>query len=388
MKCSSVLFVILTFLVPSSIYAQDNAEDVIIGKTIKLESKVLGEERQIMVYNPPGYDQTTKKYPVLYLLDGRGHFQHASSTVQFLSRNGRMPQMIVVAIVNVDRTRDFTPTNMENRLKSGGVKKFIAYLQDELFPYIEENYRTSPYRLLEGHSLGGMFSIHVLFNYPKLFQAHFAMSPYIMWDDNYVLNEVIKKFEEPLDFQNYLYITLGNEPNYVEPLGKLTNLLKTKNPDGLEWHYTVMDNDNHGTVPLKSLYNGLETLYEDWMIKTAVADQGIEAVEDHYKKLTDKFGYTIEIPENVLNTMGYRAMGRDKNDLALEFFLHNVKLYPQSVNVYDSLGEGYEAAGKLELAKKNYEIAVEKGTKSNNNNLAIYKEHLDNVIKKLNDNES
>jgi tetratricopeptide (TPR) repeat protein len=209
-----------------------------------------------------------------------------------------------------------------------------------------------------------------------------------MWDDNYVLNEVIKKFEEPLDFQNYLYITLGNEPNYVEPLGKLTNLLKTKNPDGLEWHYTVMDNDNHGTVPLKSLYNGLETLYEDWMIKTAVADQGIEAVEDHYKKLTDKFGYTIEIPENVLNTMGYRAMGRDKNDLALEFFLHNVKLYPQSVNVYDSLGEGYEAAGKLELAKKNYEIAVEKGTKSNNNNLAIYKEHLDNVIKKLNDNES
>jgi predicted alpha/beta superfamily hydrolase len=388
MKFSSVLFVILTFLVPSSIYAQDNAEDVIIGKTIKLESKVLGEERQIMVYNPPGYDQTTKKYPVLYLLDGRGHFQHASSTVQFLSRNGRMPQMIVVAIVNVDRTRDFTPTNMENRLKSGGVKKFIAYLQDELFPYIEENYRTSPYRLLEGHSLGGMFSIHVLFNYPKLFQAHFAMSPYIMWDDNYVLNEVIKKFEEPLDFQNYLYITLGNEPNYVEPLGKLTNLLKTKNPDGLEWHYTVMDNDNHGTVPLKSLYNGLETLYEDWMIKTAVADQGIEAVEDHYKKLTDKFGYTIEIPENVLNTMGYRAMGRDKNDLALEFFLHNVKLYPQSVNVYDSLGEGYEAAGKLELAKKNYEIAVEKGTKSNNNNLAIYKEHLDNVIKKLNDNES
>jgi predicted alpha/beta superfamily hydrolase len=123
----------------------------------------LGEERQIMVYLPDGYDQTTTKYPVLYLLDGRTHFQHASSTVQFLSRNGRIPQMIVVAIVNVDRTRDFTPTNMENRPKSGGAKKFIKFIQDELFPYIEGNYRTLPYRLLEGHSLGGMFSIHVLF---------------------------------------------------------------------------------------------------------------------------------------------------------------------------------------------------------------------------------
>jgi len=299
-----------------------------------------------------------------------------------------MPQMIVVAIVNVDRTRDFTPTNMENRAKSGGVKKFIAYLQDELFPYIEENYRTSPYRLLEGHSLGGMFSLHVLFNYPKLFQAHFAMSPYIMWDDNFVLNEAIKKLQEPLDFQNYLYITLGDEPRYVEPLGKFTDLLETKKPNGLEWHYTVMDNDNHGTVPLKSLYNGLETLYEDWMIKASIADQGIKAVEDHYKKLTEKYGYKIDIPENVLNTMGYRAMGREKNDLAIEFFLHNVKLYPKSANVYDSLGEGYEAAGNLELARKNYEIAVEKGIESNNNNLAIYKEHLEKVTKKINNTES
>ncbi len=387
-KCSSILFLVMTFFLPVNINAQGSAEDVIIGKSIHLESKVLGEERQIMVYLPDGYDQTTTKYPVLYLLDGRTHFQHASSTVQFLSRNGRIPQMIVVAIVNVDRTRDFTPTNMENRPKSGGAKKFIRFIQDELFPYIEGNYRTLPYRLLEGHSLGGMFSIHVLFEYPKIFQAHFAMSPYIMWDNNYTLNQTIEKMQEPMDFKNFLYITIGDEANYIEPLGKFTNLLETKKPDGLEWHYMVMENDNHGTVPLKSLYNGMETLYKDWIIERAVADQGIEAVKDHYKKLTDKFGYKVDIPENVLNAMGYRAIGEKKIDLAIEFFLHNVKLYPESVNVYDSLGEGYEAAGKLELAKKNYEIAVNKGTESGNNNLAIYKEHLDNVTKKLNDNES
>jgi predicted alpha/beta superfamily hydrolase len=382
-----LLFVFTLFLLINA-NAQENADDIILGKTISLQSKVLGEERQIMVYVPGGYDQTTTKYPVLYLLDGRAHFQHASSTVQFLSRNGRMLQMIVVAIVNVDRTRDFTPTNMENRPKSGGSKKFIAFMQDELFPYIEENYRTVPYRLLEGHSLGGMFSIHVLFEYPEMFQAHFAMSPYIMWDENYVLNGAINKLQEPMEFKNYLYITLGNEQNYVEPLSKFTSLLETKKPKGLEWHYTVMEKDNHGTVPLKSLYNGLETLYEDWMIKTAVADQGVKAVEDHYKNLTDKFGYIVEIPENVLNGMGYRALRQEKTDLALEFFLHNVKLYPESVNVYDSLGEGYEAAGKLEMAKKNYEIAVKKGTKINDRNLAIYKEHLDKVIAKLNNSES
>jgi predicted alpha/beta superfamily hydrolase len=388
MKCSLLLLLVMIFVLPISINAQEEMEDVVLGKLIPFQSNVLEEERQIMVYLPTGYHQAQTKYPVLYLLDGRGHFQHASSTVQFLSRNGRMPQMIVVAIVNVDRRRDFTPTNVENAPTSGGAEKFITFMNEELFPMIEKNYRTVPFRLLEGHSLGGLFSIHVLFEHSEMFQAHFAMSPYIMWDENIVLNESLKKLEQPLEFKNYLYITLGNEPNYVEPLGKLTGQLESKNPEGLEWHYIVMDNDNHGTVPLKSLYNGLETLYKGWQIKAAVADQGIVSVQNHYNKLSDKYGYTVEVPENVLNAMGYRAVGQKKYDLAIEFFQHNVSLYPESANVYDSLGEGYEAAGKLESAKKNYEMAIKLGTKLNDNNLAIYKEHLEKLTKKINNDAS
>jgi len=387
-QVSTVLFLVIVFIVPVPNYGQNAEEQVSIGKTIRLQSNVLGEERQIMISLPIGYDQATISYPVLYLLDGRTHFQHASSTVQFLSRNGRIPQMIVVAIVNVNRNRDFTPTHMNNRPESGGAGKFIKFMKEELFPYIEKNYRTQSYRLLEGHSLGGMFSIQVLFDHPEMFQAHFAMSPYIMWDNDYILNQAIDKLQQPLEFNNYLYITLGDEPNYVEPLSKFTKELESKKPAGLEWHYTVMKNDNHGTVPLKSLYDGMETLYKDWIITAAIADQGIAAVENHYKKLSEKFGYEVEIPENVLNAMGYRAIGEKKIDMAIDFFLHNVKLYPKSANVYDSLGEGYEAAGKLELAKKNYKIAIKKGTELDDNNLAIYKEHLDNVTKKLSKSES
>jgi predicted alpha/beta superfamily hydrolase len=376
----------MTTLQPAQ--AQEKMEDVILGKRINFQSEILGEERQIMVYLPTGYHQTKTKYPVLYLLDGRAHFQHASSTVQFLSRNGRIPQLIVIAIVNVDRTRDFTPTTTERRPQSGGAKKFIEFMQKELFPMIENNYRTEPYRLLEGHSLGGMFCVYALFEYPQLFQAHFAMSPYVMWDENFVLNESLQKLQEPITYKNFIYMTIGNEPNYVEPLGQLTKELEAKKPDGLEWHYEVMENDNHGTVPLKSLYNGLEILYKDWQIKAELADQGIAAIQNHYEELSEKYGYRIEIPENTLNAMGYRAIGQEKLDLAIEFFLHNVKLYPESANVYDSLGEGYEAAGKLDLAKENYQKAIKIGTESKDRNLAIYKEHLENVSKKINEAKS
>jgi predicted alpha/beta superfamily hydrolase len=384
----SLFAITLMFVIPLPGNGQSETEDIILGKSIRFTSEVLGEEREIMVALPDGYEQTSTKYPVLYLLDGRTHFLHATSTVQFLSRNGRMPQMIVVAIVNVDRTRDFTPTHIEERPGSGGYEKFIAFMQKELFPYIEQKYRTVPYRLLEGHSLGGMFCLNVLMDFPEMFQAHFAMSPYIMWDSNYILFKSKNFFQESHEFKNFLYITLGNEPPYVEPLGEYTNLLKTKKTNGLEWHFEVMNDDNHGTVPLKSLYNGLETLYQNWQLKVAVEDEGLNAVKAHYLGLSKKYGYQIQIPENVLNTLGYRAIRMQKFNTAIEFFLYNVDIYPESVNVYDSLGEGYEAAGKLDLARKNYQIAVEKGKKTNHINLAIYKEHLDKVTRKLQDKDS
>ena len=87
LKYSLFFLLILTISQISFLHAQEQMEDVILGKRINFQSEVLGEERQIMVYLPTGYHQTKTKYPVLYLLDGRAHFQHASSTVQFLSRN-------------------------------------------------------------------------------------------------------------------------------------------------------------------------------------------------------------------------------------------------------------------------------------------------------------
>ena len=172
-----------------------------------------------------------------------------------------------------------------------------------------------------------------------------------MWDSNYNLFEVTKKFQKPVTFKNFLYITLGNEPNYVEPLNEFTTLLKTNKPEGLEWHYNVMERDNHGTVPLKSLYNGLETLYENWEIRPVVADKGMDTVQAHFDTLSEKYGYNVEIPENILNALGYRALRQQKFELAIEFFQHNVPVYilnPQMCMT--DLGKAAEAADQLELA--------------------------------------
>ena len=92
---------------------------ITIGRIDSLWSPTFKEARRILIYTPPSYSDNTflpQKYPVIYLLDGDAHFHSVSALLQFLGTgiNGNyvIPEMIVVAIPNTDRTRDLTPTRM------------------------------------------------------------------------------------------------------------------------------------------------------------------------------------------------------------------------------------------------------------------------------------
>jgi predicted alpha/beta superfamily hydrolase len=88
-------------------------------KTLKLKSAVLGEERTILVRTPIGYEANKVSYPVLYMTDGDAHMGHTAATIDFLTRNGRVSDLIVVGVTNTDRTRDLTPTKSTNKNAAG-----------------------------------------------------------------------------------------------------------------------------------------------------------------------------------------------------------------------------------------------------------------------------
>jgi predicted alpha/beta superfamily hydrolase len=102
-------------------------------------------------------------------------------------------QMVIVGIVNIDRNRDYTPTyapEQPGNLQfptSGKADKFTRFLSSDLIPYIDSHYKTQPYRILAGWSLGGLFTVHTFFENPQLFSAYLAVSPSLWWDkDMYV----------------------------------------------------------------------------------------------------------------------------------------------------------------------------------------------------------
>lgn len=375
-----------------------------LGQTVvqlSLKSAVLGEERTLLVRTPHGYEQSEERYPVLYMTDGAAQFAHTNSTIEFLARNGRMPEMIVVAINNTDRTRDLTPTKAALREEAGGqpinfptaggADKFLAFIEKELIPQIEGTYRTHPYRIFAGHSFGGLLALHTFLNHTEMFNAYLAVSPSMHWDDHLLSRQAEKFFKDRKELKRTLYFTLGNEGGEMQRgFERFKGILSKQKPQGFAWDSLLMLDEDHGTVVLRSHYDGLRKIFEHWQMPAeAVAGAligGLRGVDEHYRKLSDRYGFTIVPPEALVNQCGYRLMGAGKMEEAIAALKANVERYPRSANVYDSLGEAYEKNGKLELARANYERAAQVGEQSKDPNLNVFQGNFKRVSELLKKN--
>ncbi len=354
---------------------------------------MLNEDRVIWVRTPQGYDESKQSYPVLYLTDGPAHINEIGSTIDFLVRNDRMPPLIVVGIANTDRTRDLTPTHWDEKNPdgtvtsdptSGGADRFLDFIQTELMPEIDKRYRTATYRIFAGHSLGGLLAIHILITRPDMFHAYIAVSPSLQWDDQRTLHEAQRFFTDHAELNKTLFFSLGNEGDTPNPMGdgfnQLNQTLTANAPKDFHWASARYSDEDHGSTVLRAHYAGLRTVFSDWQMprdhNTGLPVGGLEGIKKHYQELSARYGFQVTIPENSLNNLGYQLMGMKKLDDAIAAFQLNVELYPGSANVYDSLGEAYETAGKYDLATQRFQKAIEMGAKADDPNLEAYKGHL------------
>jgi predicted alpha/beta superfamily hydrolase len=395
---SLVAMVSLLLVAYSSALAQAPAAGTVTKMMLK--SDVLGEERTIWIRTPVGYETNKVSYPVLYLTDGDAHIGHTAATIEFLSRNGRISELIIVGIPNTDRTRDLSPVkssakNAEGAAQfptSGGADNFLKFIETELIPKIEKTYRVQPYRVLAGHSLGGLFAIHAMIARPGVFNSYVAVSPALQWENQEELRRAEEFFKNQKELKATLFVSLGNEPGAIgdsyEAFNQLLN--KTKIP-GFEWEAQRMADEDHGSVVLRSHYFGLRKIYDGWQMprdESGAIAGGLKGVDEHYQKLSQKFGYTIPAPEQLINQLGYQLMFAGKADEAIAVFKANVERYPGSANVYDSLAEAYEKGGRIELATPLYEKAQTLGQQNNDPNTAIYKTNFARASSKMKESQA
>jgi predicted alpha/beta superfamily hydrolase len=350
-------FVFINLCCISVVYAE-----IRIPSKEMMHSKILGENREFRIQLPTQYDVNKEQnYPVLYLLDGPSNLSHTSGTLDFLVGYAQAPQIIIVAITHKQRSLDLTPTHdPKKEFPNGGGENFLDFIEQELMPHINKTYRTQPFNLIAGHSLGGLLVMHSLATRPHLFQAHFAFSPSLYWHDKVVIKQAKKFLSSTPSFNNFLYINMGNEgiergdENGMAMRNgviELTSELNASSPVGFHFRSDVFEQENHQTTPIIGQFHAFRSLYPHWELPWKSFESGLTEIKEHYEMLTTRYGYQITPFEYQVNDAGYFQLTEKNNvEEAIKLFEFNVKNFPECANCYDSLADGYEKQGKLQKA--------------------------------------
>jgi uncharacterized protein len=315
------------------------------------------------------------------------------------------PKMIVVGIPNTDRTRDLTPTHIDadppmmdsaSSKTSGGGENFIAFMEKELMPHIEAKYPTAPYKMLIGHSFGGLAVMQTFTHYNPLFNAYISIDPSMWWDNQKLLKEtktflkntklegkslylgIANTMEEGMDIKKVVHDT-SKETMHIHANLDLQTALESNKQNGLKYRGKYYGDDTHSSAPLITTYDALRFMFDFYPMKMSFKDfiDSTAMVGDkyrnHFAKLSQKMGYSIKPDEMEINYFGYEALKAKHYKKAEGLFKLNVDYYPESYNVYDSYGDYFIAIGDKASAviqlKKALSIKENEGSKKKLNDL-------------------
>ncbi len=355
---------------------QQPSAPVVIGESVDIASRILNESRSLLIAKPAGYEKAADAYPVLYLLDGEAHFHYVSGIVRFMAASERIPGMLVVAIAsgnNAQRTRDLTPRSsaeIDNRFSpgSGGADAFLSFIAGELIPYIERTYRTRPYRILAGHSFGGLFALHALVRRPDLFQAYIAMDPTLSWNNGAILPQTELLFSKAKGLRGDLYLTAASYTGSVPAdVRNYSAMLEAKAPAGFRWKCEWMKDETHTSISLPAIHHGLDAIFDGWHLADPLGlfnEGGLEAIHRHFRDGGRRCGYERATPPFTISLVVAGLIKLQRLDEAGTVLLHDPKAYPPAWNQLDALARAYEERGDAKQAIRYYQMSLKENPRN------------------------
>lgn len=365
-------FLALFFLLSSLLFAQDAIRSA--GEKILFQSDFFDHDKPIRIYLPASYESSTKVYPVLYVTDAEEQFAMAAGVEPFLSDTMVTPELIIVGIPHANRNEELTPVpyidsdteSLHSRIfaGSGQADRLNSFIKEELIPYMDANYRTAPFRVLFGHSLGGLHATHLYLTEPGLFQSYIASDP-SLWYNNRLCNKIAAEIPAGSEvFNSFLFLSGADIPMMVKTTKAFYQKIKKKAQAGMGAEFRHYTDDNHMTVPLKTLTDGLiYSFREDDYHKIddfSFESYDLNKLQEYYRQLSDKRGYEVVPPSKIVKHVGLHHLdGLQNAEGAIEAYQYYITLYPGSSLGHELLARSYRLGGEREKALESCRRALE-----------------------------
>jgi len=356
----TALLLVGTLALAQAAAAQQNPTLPIPIRAERLVSAKVGETREFWVSVPDGYNESTEKFPVIYMMDGEMNFNSGLiGGLRHAAQLGEMPEFIIVGIRNTDRGKDTFPEEMTfgDGTKDGGrANQYLDFLREELMPHIAAAYRVTDYRVLYGTSSTGFTAVHALFRNPDLANAYVAVSATLAVPSfQSTRNALIGAYKGG---KRHLVLVMGEHdyPTVVSLNGALKEKIGQLSPPGLSCRLRVLANAGH--VPADALVEGLRSLFQGWKITEPLTAANFNETRAQVDRRLEKFGVRGNLAEETLRDLGKGLLGEKKMAKALEVLEYRAACYPRSADAQVDLGDAHRQNGKVDQAKTSYERAL------------------------------
>jgi predicted alpha/beta superfamily hydrolase len=237
-----------------------------------LVSEHVGREFEVDVFLPVAYRKTDDRYPVVYVLDAEYNFGCVSYIARRLIKNKDIPPVLLVGIAYDTTYEDFyekrmfhsTPVSRVHGYHTGGAEPFTKFIEDELIPFVDREYRTIPGdRTIVGHSITGFYDCFLLFRHPGLFQKYLVVSP-SLWFSKRVIFDYEKEYaQEHQSLPATIYLASGGleTPNIKDNSVEFGRILEAGKYQGLKLSSVIMEGEHHRSIFPLAFTRGLQFLF-------------------------------------------------------------------------------------------------------------------------------
>jgi predicted alpha/beta superfamily hydrolase len=353
----TIVFFLLLFLAFNTSIAQVKYETI--------QSSKLGEERQIKIQLPRGYNaDSDKTYPIFIVLDGDYMFEAVAGNVDYHSYWEDMPESIVVGINQLDKRFDDCMYSEQNSLPIETGAAFFEFIGMELVPYIENTYRAGNFRVAVGHGETANFINYYVLKPQPLFQAYISISPELAPNMIDYLPEVLSKI------QSKIFYYLANTNNDVKSIKRMTEALNTDinavDNKNVVYNFDSFDGPSHYSVPTHAIPSAIESIFQVFQpiskkeYKDVILELEISPVlylQEKYEAISDLFGVEKKV---LINDFKATSAAIEKNEW-YEYYEELGKMarkaYPETILGTYYIARFYEETGEPKKAMRTYQSA-------------------------------
>ena len=376
--CKSILFLplILLCLLVTKVDANDLKDDTLFNiKTKVFDSAILKRKQHTSIYVPEGYQQSSKEYPVVYVLDGEFLFSTAINTSRIRASRDLMPQSIIVGLTtsNSASRMSIAMPQLRNKddaksiiFKNGKPELFLSFLTKELMPFIESNYRTAPHNTLIGMSPTVGVLLTDIFQELPIFNAYIALAAdpqsYTVSGKS-IVAELIQRIAKRKNA--HFYISRGERDikrrkDLEEIFSYLQKEIKKQQLENLLMADIIEGGEHYG-MSLEGINNGFRHIYPEteWSpdyITIRTHENPTQELKNFYQQLSKKYGFkTYPVIDgywmglSIAGTTRY-LLRNEKSKQALEMLHWAMQLLPNNIDLQYNLTSALEEDKQIKKA--------------------------------------